>query len=73
MEGNGGGRARWGTKWLGHHDMECAGLLGWPPLAKDMPVALGGRLDRSKTQLLRGRAATIRGWVLREGEVVVDE
>eukprot|EP00959_Pyramimonas_sp_CCMP1952_P334920 7013570-Pyramimonas_sp.AAC.1 len=38
-----------------------------------MPVALGDHLDRSKKQLLRGRTATIRGWVLHEDEVTGDE
>eukprot|EP00959_Pyramimonas_sp_CCMP1952_P440207 9215905-Pyramimonas_sp.AAC.1 len=38
-----------------------------------MPVALGDHLDRSKKQLLRGRTATIHGWVLHKDEVVGDE
>ena len=38
-----------------------------------MPVALGDHLDRSKKQLLRGRAATIHGWVLHEDEIVGDD
>ena len=61
------------VRWLGYHDKECAGLPGWLPLAKGMPVALGDHLDRSKKQLLRGRAATIHGWVLHEDEIVGDD
>ena len=59
--------------WLGYRDKECASLPGWLPLAKGTPVALGDHLDRSKKQLLRGRTATIHGWVLREDEVAGDE
>ena len=59
-------------RWLGYHEKECASLPGWLPLAKGMPVALGDHLDRSKKQLLRGRTATIHGWVLHEDEVVGD-
>eukprot|EP00959_Pyramimonas_sp_CCMP1952_P180435 3772983-Pyramimonas_sp.AAC.1 len=59
-------------RWLGYHEKECASLPGWLPLAKEMPVALGDHLGRSKKYLLRGRAATIHGWVLREDEVVGD-
>ena len=58
------------VRWLGYHDKECASLPGWLPLAKGMPVALGDHLDRSKKQLLRGRAATIHGWVLHEDEIL---
>ena len=60
-------------RWLGYHEKECASLPGWLPMAKGMPVALGDHLDRSKKQLLRGRHATIHGWVLHEDEVVGDE
>ena len=60
-------------RWLGYHDKECASLPGWLPLAKGMPVALGGHLDRSSKQLLRGRTATIHVWVLHEDEDVGDD
>ena len=60
------------TQWLGYHDKKCASLPGWLPLAKGMPVALAGHLDRSKEQLLRGRTASIHRWVLHEYEVVGD-
>ena len=55
---------------LGYRDKECASLPGRPRVAKGTPVAWGGRPDRSKKQLLRGRAATVRGRALREDEGV---
>ena len=60
-------------RWLGYHEKECASLPGWLPLAKGMPGASGDHLDRSSKQLLRGRTATIHGWVLHEDEDVGDD
>ena len=60
--------------WLQRHDTYCGTLYGHLPLARGLPVALTGHVDRSpEKSLLRGRIGYIDDRVLADAEDSVFE